>query len=166
MDEVERKSALLSNRNLPLRSRAIVYQACIRSVLLYAAETWALSGVVRSCDRRMLRRLCGISLRDRISSDEVLRRCKLEDIELVLRKKRLVWFGHVKRRDENDPLSRVQEVVVPGRRPRGRSKKTWQECFDQDLQELEIPETLTTDREEWKAVKNHLTSSRQGTRRC
>ena len=113
----------------------------------------------------MLLTNCGISLRDRISSDEILQRCKLEDIELVLRKRRLFWFGHVKRRDENDPISRVQEVVAPGRRPRGRPKKTWQECVHQDLQQLEMTETLTADREEWRAVINRLTSSRQGTRR-
>ena len=121
--------------------------------------------MIQSCDRRMLRRMCGISLRDRINSEEVLERCKLEDIEMVLRKRRLFWFGHVKRRNEDDPLSRIQEVVAPGRRPRGRPKKTWKDCVNEDLQEAGVSERLTADRDEWKAVINRLTSSREGTRR-
>ena len=67
-------SALLCNRNVPIRRRSIVYQACIRSVMLYAAETWALTQrlekVIQSCDRRMLRRMWGISLRDRMHSEK------------------------------------------------------------------------------------------------
>ena len=76
--------------------------------MLYAAETWALTqreeNLIQGCDRRMLRRLCGVTLRDRISSDEVLGRCGLESILLRVRKKRMAWFWHVYRREENDPL--------------------------------------------------------------
>ena len=68
----------------------------------------------------MLRRRCGISLRDRMHIEEVLEICKLEDIDMVVRNKILSWFWHVKRRNENDPLTRIQEVVAPGRRPRER----------------------------------------------
>ena len=106
--------------------------------------------------------MCGVSLADRISSREILERCKLEDVEVVLKKKRLSWFGHVKRRSEVDPLTRIQEVMVPGRRPRGRPKKTWHDCVRQDLTDGEIPEHLTANRDEWRAVVNRLTSSIEG----
>ena len=33
----------LRNSSVTITRRAIMYQACIRSVLLYAAETWALT---------------------------------------------------------------------------------------------------------------------------
>ena len=41
-----------------------------------------------------------------------------------LRKMRLRWFCHVKRRDENRILRRAMELEVEGRRPVGRAKKT------------------------------------------
>ena len=86
-------SSLLCNRSVSVGRRAMVYQACIRSVLLYAAETWALTqrltNMLQCCDRRMLRCICGVSLADRISSNMLLERCKLEDVNVVLRKKRL-----------------------------------------------------------------------------
>ena len=95
-------SSLLCNPNVLITKRAMVYQACIRSVLLYAAETWPLTqrltNMLQCCDRRMLRRMCGVSLADRVNSNEILERCKLVDVEVMLKKKRLFWFGHVKRR--------------------------------------------------------------------
>ena len=63
--------------------------------MLYAAETWALTqreeNLIQGCDRRMLRRLCGVTLRDRISSDEVLGRCGLECSIENLEENGLVW---------------------------------------------------------------------------
>ena len=68
-------SSLLVNRNIGLRSRGGVYEACVRSALLYGAETWALTGrlvdVLRNCDRRMLRHMAGVRWQDGRSSDEV-----------------------------------------------------------------------------------------------
>ena len=34
---------LLTNRNLPLLTRGRVYSTCVRSVMLHAAETWAMT---------------------------------------------------------------------------------------------------------------------------
>lgn len=51
--------SLLVNCTIPLKSRARVSQACIRSVILYGAATWALARklmeVLRVSDNRMLR---------------------------------------------------------------------------------------------------------------
>ena len=155
--------SLLSNRGIPLKHRARVYNACIRSAMLYGAVTWALTqreeSLLQACDRRMLRRLCGVTLRDRIPSDEVLRRCGLESILLRVRKMRMAWFGHVYRRDGDDPVCRVQDVEAPGRRPRGRPKKTWNDCVRGDLSAAGVPETAADDRARWKTIISRLTTS-------
>ena len=156
-------SSLLSNRGIPLKHRARVYDACIRSAMLYAAETLALTGrdenLLQGCDRRMLRRLRGVTLRDRISSDEVLRRCGLESVLLRIRKKRMAWFGHVYRRNEEDPLCRVKNVEAPGRRPRGRPKKTWDDYIRGDLSAAGVQQTSAQDRAEWRTIVKCLTAS-------
>ncbi len=41
-------TSLLVNQNIPLGSRAQVYRACVRSVLLYGTETWATTKVALS----------------------------------------------------------------------------------------------------------------------
>ncbi len=57
-------ASLLVNENIPLGSRAQVYRACVRSVLLYGAETWVtmkqLETLLIRCDVRMLRYMMGI----------------------------------------------------------------------------------------------------------
>ncbi len=57
-------TSLLVNQNIPLGSRAHVYRACVRLVLLYGAETWAtmkqLEALLIQCDMRMLRHLMAI----------------------------------------------------------------------------------------------------------
>ena len=130
-------SSLLCNKSIPLKHRARAYNACIRSTLTYGAATWALTQreelLLQSCDRRMLRMVCGVSLSDRVPSIESLRSCGLEDILLVMRKHRLSWFGHIYRKhEEDDPLRRIMYTEEPGRRPRGGPKKTWKKCLKQD----------------------------------
>ena len=61
---------------------------------------------------------------DRITNEEVRRRCWVENLEHRLRKKRLRCFCHVKCRDENSILRREMELEVEGKKPVGRPKKT------------------------------------------
>ena len=134
-----------------------------RSAMLYAAEAWALTqrdeNLIQGCDRRMLRRLCGVTLRDRVSSEEVLRRCGLESVLLRIRKMIMAWFGHVYRRGEENPLCRVKDIEAPRRRPRSRPKKTWNDCVRLVLSAAVVQETLAEDRVEWKAIIKFLTAS-------
>ena len=115
-------SSLLRNKGIPLKNRAQTYEACIRPVLLYGAETWALTKKLEDtlvkCDRNMLRFLAGVSWRDRVTNEEVARLCRLREFGTLLKAKRLRWFGHVKRRDESEALGRVMELEVDGRRYR------------------------------------------------
>ena len=71
-------ASLLVNRAIPLKYRGRVYDACVRSVLLYVSENWPMTdrvqSIVNSCDRRLLRYMAGVSLRDRVRSEEVVRR--------------------------------------------------------------------------------------------
>ena len=133
-------AGLLRNRSIPLKNRAAVYDSCVRSALLYASETWPLTQhletTIRSCDRRMIRMLTGTSLTDRVSSDELLRRCGLSDVIKVISVRRLSWYGHVARRSSTEELGRVFCMEVEGRRPRGRPKKTWMNCVEQDLAKI------------------------------
>ena len=58
-------SSLLENRGIPLPQHRKVYEACIRSVMLYGGETWALTGwltsILLGCDRKMLRYMAGVT---------------------------------------------------------------------------------------------------------
>ena len=144
-------STLLTRDGIGVRTRGSIYSACIRPVLLYGSETWTLTerlnGVLRGCDRRMLRYLAGVRWQDGVSSEEVARRCGLEE---VIRGMRLRWFGHVVRAGEESMLKQVEELEVAGRRPRGRPRKRWKEVVRQDMRVLGIEEGMAEDRELWR----------------
>ena len=145
---------LLINRNIPMKKRTRIYQACIRPVLLCGGETWPitkrLEQLLRSCDLRMLRYMARIRWEDHISNEEVLHKCRLEEISSVLRKQRLRWFGHVKRREENSILRKAVDLKLSGRNPAGQPQKTWQACIKEDLTLLNVREGTAHDRVEWQ----------------
>ena len=76
--------------------------------------------LLASCDHRMLRYMSRVRWQNKITNEEVRRRCGMETLEHRLRKMRLRWIGNVKHRDENSIFRRVIELEVEGRRPVGR----------------------------------------------
>ena len=86
-----------------LRMKGVVYKACVHSMLTYGAETWAMEAGVfqrlRATERRMLRMICGVTLKDMVESMVTASKVGVNDLELHLRQKRLRWFGHIVRRD-------------------------------------------------------------------
>ena len=141
---------------MPLRD----FDACIRSVMLYGGETWALTkrleGVLIGCDRRMLRYMAGVTRQDRVSSEEVARRCGVGMLgDALLR--RLGWFGHMERRDERDDLGRVRLVEAPGHRLPGRLKKTWKKNMEEELNRFQLCVVQVQDKSGWRTIIDCLT---------
>ena len=92
---------LLTNRHLPFLTRGKVYSSCVRSVMLHAAETWAMKvdtlNRLRRNDRAMIRWICNVRAKDEVSSDSLLTKLGIQDLDVVLRTSRMRWFGHVER---------------------------------------------------------------------
>jgi len=74
---------------------------------------------------RIVRWMCGVKLKDRLSSKELRERLGIDDIALVLQQNRLRWYGHVLQKDYDDLVKKCMEYEVQGSRPRGRPKRTW-----------------------------------------
>ena len=61
---------------------------------------------------------------------------KVEAITTVMRRGRLEWFGHVKRRGETENIHAVAEMKMEesgGKRLRGRPKFRWNDTVRRDL---------------------------------
>ena len=105
--------------------KGVVYKACVRSMLSYGAETWAMKAGVfqrlRATERRMLRMICAVMLKDIVESTVIALRVGVDDLEEHLRQKRLRWFGHIARRDEEVEIKKV--LKIEGWRKRGRPGK-------------------------------------------
>ena len=128
-------------------------------MLTYGAETWAVKAGVfqrlRATERRMLKMICGVTLKDMVESTVIALRVGVNDLEEHLRQKRLRWFGHIVRRDEEVEIKKVFELKIEGRRKRGRPVKRWIDVVEEDMKKRGVVQQDAEDREGWRrrAVK-------------
>ena len=152
---------LLGSRGLSLRAKGQLYDACVRSAMVYGSETWAVKEgdicrLMRN-EMKMVRWMCGVSLNDRregvrITNEELRSRMGLECISEVVRRGRLRWYGHVERMDKDSWVSKVRSVNVEGSVGRGRPKKTWDEVVQADLRAKGLSREVAHDRAACRAA--------------
>ena len=66
----------------------------------------------------MLRRIRGVTLRERQRSENIRRDLGLKNITRVIRISRLRWFGNVMRMEPENEVERTVDLEVEGRGPR------------------------------------------------
>jgi len=76
----------------------------------------------------MVRWMCGVTLKDRKSSRDLLDRLGVEDIVNVARRGRQMWFGHVERKSRDDWVKICRDLVVDGARRKGREENVAGMC--------------------------------------
>ena len=100
----------------------------------YGSETWPVKvEEMRRAERMMIKWMCGVTLKDRCKSEELRKRLDIEEVADVVRKRRLRWFGHLKRKDDGDWVSACRNMVVPGNVGKGRPRKRWRDVVEDDL---------------------------------
>ena len=141
---------LLFKKYVSLRLKGRIYVACVRSTMVYGSETWAVTAEqmmrMERAERRMMRWMCGVSLKDRVSTVELRRRIGVEPLSDVLRRGRLRWFGHVLRKDDGDWVKKVMEYEVDGVRRRGRPRVGWRHVVDKDMRDVGLRKSDASDR--------------------
>ena len=99
---------------------------------------------------RMLRWMCGHTLMDQIRNQEFRDKLEVGPISGKMRKNRLRCSGHVQRKTFAAPMRRVENIIVEGKRSRGRPRRTRDEQIKVDLHELNLSENLIRDRRSWR----------------
>ena len=89
-----------------------VYASCVRSSMTYGSETRPLLVDVglkfERAEMQMIRWMCGISMKDRRTTEELRRLL----ITTVIRSGRLRWYGHVMRKSHEDWVKKYMELVL------------------------------------------------------
>ena len=79
-------------RQVPLLTRGKVYSSCVRSVMIHAAETWAMKANTLNCLRRYDRAIlwiCNVKAKDEVGSESLLTKLGIQDLGRVLRTSRM-----------------------------------------------------------------------------
>ena len=89
---------VLSSQHLSFKTRGRVYSSCVQSAMLHASETWPLTKPnlqrLQQNDRAMIRQICNVRPQDIVTtrSNELLVRLGIEDLDLILKERRLRWY--------------------------------------------------------------------------
>jgi len=74
--------------------------------MLHGSETWPVKKedvvAFQREEMKVVTWMCGVKVKDRVSSKELRERLKVDNIALVLQQNQLRWYGHVLRNDDND----------------------------------------------------------------
>ena len=149
-------SGVVLDKKMPMKLKMKIYKTVIRPVLLYGGETWALrrkeEQLLERTEMRMIRWINGISLRERIESEDIRKMCGICSIKHKAREARLRYFGHVMRREEEDPTKRAKDMPVRGRRSVGRQRIRWIDVVRRDMSEVGLEEEDVWDRNKWRRM--------------
>jgi hypothetical protein len=146
-------SPILTVRGMSLKMKGKIYVACVQCVMVYGSETWALKVCdmqqLERTERMMVRWMCGVTLKHRLRSQDLLERLDIIGVAERVRRGRLRWFGHVERKSANDWVTKCRDLVVGGGKSRGRNRKTWMECVEADMIKLGLSRVDAQDRGVW-----------------
>ena len=125
---------VLTSHHLSCKRCGHVYSSCVRSAVLHASETWPLTKTnlqrLQRNDWAMIRQICSIKPEDvaTVRSSELLAKLELEDLDFILRERRLRWFGHVER--SSGAIRTACDIQIDGRQGAGRPKLTWKKLTE------------------------------------
>ena len=104
----------------------------VQCVMMYGSNTWPMRVEdihrLERAEKMMIRWMCGVTLRNGKSSEEIRNRLGILSVSDLVRQGRLRWFGHVERKDADDWVSACRNMAVSGERGRGRKhgRSVWQ----------------------------------------
>ena len=79
----------------------------------------------------------------------LLVRLGIEDLDLILKEKRLRWYGHVER--SSGAIKTAFDIQVDGKRGPGRPKMTWKQLTEKDCREWKLSAINPHDRRTWRS---------------
>ena len=132
-----------------------VCTACVQSAMLHASETWLLTKPnlqrLQWNDRTMIRQSCNVKLQDIVTtrSSELLAQLGIKALDLILKERRLRWYGHVEH--SNGAITTAFDIQVDGKRWPGRPKMTWKQLTERDCREWKLSAVDLHNRYTWRS---------------
>ena len=107
-------------------------------------------------ERMMMMRMCGVTLRDRVSTDTLYDCLGVDSITGVVTRGRLRWFCHVERKPDSDWTKGCMQLEVKGVRGRVRGRKTRGQCVDDDLKRWKLKPKDATVKAQWRGLVSQI----------
>ena len=122
---------------------------CQRDLAIDKAEPPASAAKWQGNDQTDLQ--CNVRPQDIVTtrSNELLVRLGIEDLDLILKERRLRWYGHVE--CSSGAIKTAFDIQVDGKRGPGRPKMTWKQLTERDCREWKLSAINPHDRRTWRS---------------
>ena len=78
-------------------------------------------------EMRYLRKVEGVTRMDKVKSDDIRMRLRQEDVVATVHRKKKQWLRKMEEMPEDRLVKTVYMEEMPGKRPRGRPRKRWED---------------------------------------
>ena len=112
-------------------------------------------------DTAMIRQICNVKPQDtaNIRSTELLARLGIEDLDLILKERRLRWYGHVEH--SNGAVKTNFDIQIVGKCGPGRPKMTWKQLTERGCREWKLSAINPHDRDICRSGKSGMGAASQ-----
>ena len=144
-----------------LRLNDAVYWSYVRPAILYGCDAWCLKesdvAILWRTERSMVRAMCGVQLKDRKTSRDLMFILALnETIDQLAIVSSVHWYGHVLKREGGHVLWRALDFKVEGQRKKGRPKRTWKKQVDEESMKIGLRMQDALCRSKWSVGVNQI----------
>ena len=109
---------MMCDRKIPTKLKDKVYKTAVKQAMVYGAECWAVrkkeGRKLHTTEMRLLRWARGKTRLDHVRNVDIWKEAHMYPMAEFLREKRLIWFGHVQRRYEDD-ATREKDITDESR---------------------------------------------------
>ncbi|TWW56216.1 hypothetical protein D4764_08G0002030 [Takifugu flavidus] len=143
---------------LSQKAKLLIYRSIFVPTLTYGHELWVMTERTRSrvqaAEMSFLRRVAGLSLRDRVRSSAIREELGVKLLLLRVERSQMRWLGHLVRMSPGRLPGEVFRACPCGRKPPGRPRTRWRDDVSRLVWEhLGIPpgelEEVAEEREVW-----------------
>lgn len=143
------------DKHIHIKTKKHIGKALVESVLCYGSEIWTINAEhrrkINTVEMDYLRRSAGISKRDHITNEEIRNKMKAQETVLDrIELGSLKWFGHLMRMEESRWPSRIFRWKPPGRRKKGRPRRSWNEGIRAAMEARGLTAEDAEDRVAWR----------------
>jgi len=128
---------VFKNKELSVKSKIMILEACTIPVLTYGAQTWSITKTqlekLRATQRSMERSILGVRRREKVPNNVIRERTGMKRIGYTIRKMKFKYAGHVVRGKGDRWNRRLLDWTPYGeKRKKGRPRKRcWREEIEQ-----------------------------------
>ena len=145
-------------RKISRKTKLRLFNACVKSVLLYGCETWKATATVikklQTFVNRCIRRILGVRWMDRVRNEDLWERANQVPMEVEIKRRRWRWIGHTLRKSTASISRHSLKWNPQGKRGQKRPRETWRRCVEKEMAKMghswgELSK-IAQDRRGWK----------------